>query len=247
MDVIGGDKREGLGRKAPPQFLLTLLAFVSGILLFSSLYGAEASVFKKAREQVLDAAAPVLSVFAGPIAVVNDVAGQVSDYFRALEENKALREENAELRLWMREALELRRTLRAYEGLKIYNAPPEARPINAFVIGEANDALTRSMIVNAGRVRGVRSDLAVVDEKGLIGRTVEVGADAARVLLLTDGRSRVPVVIEGADTQGLLVGRADGRPVIDITATGEVDAIAPGQRVVTSGAGGAMPPGLPIG
>lgn len=247
MDVLGQDKREGLGRKAHSRFVLVLLLLVSSMLLLSSLYAAEASVFKKARETVIDASAPVLSIFAGPIAFVQDVIGNVEDYFGVMEQNKALREENAELRQWMRQALELRATIAGYEQLQSYNAPPDILPIDAFVIGESNDVYAHSMIVNAGRRVGVARGQAVVDDRGLVGHIVDTGSNSARVLLLTDIQSRIPVYVEGADVDGILIGRSRGRPVIEFTENSEPVTLAVGQRVITSGSGGALPRGLSVG
>ena len=247
MEFLGQDKREGLGRRAHSRFVLILLILVSGILLLSSLYSAEASVFRKARESVLDAASPVLELFSGPISFVHSVAGEISDYFKVLEQNEALRAENAELRQWMNEALELRKIVAGYEGLGAYEAPPKAQPVNAFVIGETNDAFAQSMIVNAGRRRNVEVGQAVVDNAGLIGRIVDAGGRASRVLLLTDVQSRIPVYVEGADIEGILVGRNRRRPVINIIESGDVAEFQTGQRILTSGAGGVLPRDLPVG
>lgn len=247
MEYLGQDRREGLGRRANSRVILVILILVSVFLLLSSLYSAQASVFKKAREGVLDATSPVLELFAGPIAYVNGVLGYVSDYFAILEQNEALRRENAELRQWMNEALELRTTVSGFQGLQSYQAPPIAQPVDAFIIGESNDAFARSMIINAGRRKNIEAGQAVVDADGLIGRIVHTGANASRVLLLTDVQSRVPVYVEGADVDGLLVGRTRARPAITIIETsGDVE-ILPGQRVLTSGAGGVLPRGLPVG
>jgi rod shape-determining protein MreC len=247
MDYLGQDRREGLGRKANSRFTLVLLILVSVLLLLSSLYSAQASVFKKAREGVMDAASPVLSLFAGPAAYINGVFGSIGDYFNVMEQNEALRQENAELRQWMNEALELRETVAVYEALQTYAAPPEAQPVDAFVIGEANDAFARSMIVNAGRENNVEVGQAVVDDNGLVGRIVEAGSTASRILLLTDIQSRIPVYIEGADIEGILVGNTRNDPVISFTETAQHVEAQPGQRILTSGAGGALPRGLPVG
>ena len=247
MEFLGQDRREGLGRRANSRFILLLLTLVSGLLLLSSLYSAEASVFKKAREGALDAAAPVLEFFSGPVAYVNGLIGYVGDYFSVLEQNQALREENAELRQWMNEALELRQTVAAFNGLDTYAAPPTASPISAHVIGESNDAFARSMIVNAGRARNIEAGQAVVDEDGLVGRIVHTGASASRVLLLTDTQSRIPIYVEGADVEGILVGNTRKRPVISVTETSDPVELTSGQRVLTSGAGGVLPRGLPVG
>ncbi|MEM8937593.1 MAG: rod shape-determining protein MreC [Pseudomonadota bacterium] len=247
MEYLGQNKREGLGRKANSRFLLILLILVSLLLLLSSLYSARASVFEKAREGVLDATAPILEIISGPIRAVNDIIGYTSDYFSVLEQNKALREENAVLRQWMNEALELRETLAAYEGLDTFSSAPPMRSVDAFVIGEANSAYAHSMIVNAGRQRNIEVGQAVIDDRGLVGRIVDTGTRASRILLLTDVQSRVPVYIEGADVDGILVGRTRARPAISFTESAEPAELAPGQRVLTSGAGGVLPRGLPIG
>ncbi|MEO1243107.1 MAG: rod shape-determining protein MreC [Pseudomonadota bacterium] len=247
MEFLGQDRREGLGRKAHSRFVLLLLILVSLLLLLSSLYSAQASVFQKAREGVIDAASPVLELFSGPISYVNGVVGNVSDYFNVLKQNEALRAENAELRQWMEEALELREVVASYEGLQTYEAPPEAQPVDAYVIGESNDAFARSMLVNAGRARNIEVGQAVVDEKGLVGRIVDTGVNASRVLLLTDIQSRVPVYVEGADVEGILVGNTRSRPTISFTASSEPAEVIPGQRVMTSGAGGVLPRGVPVG
>lgn len=247
MEFLGQDRREGLGRKAHSRFVLLLLILVSVLLLLSSLYSAQASVFQKAREGVIDAASPILELFSGPIAYVNGVVGDVSDYFNVLKQNEALRAENAELRQWMEEALELREVVAGYEGLQTYEAPPEAQPVDAYVIGESNDAFARSMLVNAGRARNIEVGQAVVDENGLVGRIVDTGVNASRVLLLTDIQSRVPVYVEGADVEGILVGNTRPKPTISFTASTEPAEVIPGQRVLTSGAGGVLPRGLPVG
>ncbi len=247
MEYLGQDRREGLGRRANSRFVLILLILVCVLLLLSSLYSAQASVFKKAREGVMDAASPVLEVFSGPIGYVNDVVGYVGDYFNVLKQNKALREENAELRQWMNEALELRSIVAVYENLPGYQEPPQAQPVDAYVIGEANDAFVQSMIVNAGRARNVEEGHAVIDDKGLIGRIVDAGSGASRVLLLTNIQSRIPVYVEGADIEGILTGNSKEKPVISFTENSDPVEVTPGQRVLTSGAGGVIPRGLPVG
>jgi rod shape-determining protein MreC len=247
MDVLGKEGRETFGRRSDTQVGHLLFSLVSLILLLSSLYAAEATVFKRARETALEAASPVLNALSGPISWVQDRIGDVGDYFRVLEQNKALREENAALRQWEDEARSLRGVISALEELDAYEAPPTVKPINAFVIGEANDAYARSMIVSAGEKKGVKAGLAAVDERGMIGRIVDVSENASRILLLNDIQSRIPVFVEGSYVEGLLVGRSTSRPTIAVTMLANGDKIEPGQRVITSGAGGVLPRGLVVG
>ena len=247
MNVLGHERREGLGRKSNSRIGLALLLLLSIFFLLSSLYAAEASVFRKARESAIEASAPLLSVFAGPIAFIQDRVGGVKDYFSVLEQNKALREENASLREWEREARYLRSIVDEYEAIGLYKAPPAIRPVNAFVIGETNDAFAHSMIVNAGRSDDIAPGQAVVDADGLVGRTVDVARHAARVLLLTDVQSRVPVYVDGVYVDGILAGRTSDRPEIVFTLNGDLDRVSAGQKVFTSGVGGSLPRGIYIG
>ncbi|MEM9015299.1 MAG: rod shape-determining protein MreC, partial [Pseudomonadota bacterium] len=111
----------------------------------------------------------------------------------------------------------------------------------------SGDAFGRSMIVNAGRARNVEAGQAVVDDQGFIGRVVDAGTRASRVLLLTDSQSRVPVFVEGAEVEGILVGNSKDRPTISFTRDSEPREVIQGQRILTSGAGGVLPRGLPVG
>ncbi|MEM9234922.1 MAG: hypothetical protein AAGA69_11890, partial [Pseudomonadota bacterium] len=138
-------------RKTGIVFFLTLSLSMAGL----SFYGAQASVFEKARETVLDVFEPVLTVFGAPARWVGGRVGDVQDYFRIYSENKRLREENAELRVWMQDALSLRRQIYYYEQVLETQLPEPATFIDASVIGENNGPYDNALILSAGRENGV--------------------------------------------------------------------------------------------
>ena len=80
---------------------------------------------------------------------------------------------------------------------------------------------------------------------GLVGRVAGVGNRATRVLLITDLNSRIPVLVEATRTRGILIGNNSNRPRLIHLPPGAT--VSPGDRIVTSGHGGAFPVGLPIG
>ena len=247
MEFIGDSRREAFGRRERPRTPLLLLLFVSFFMVLFSLYGAQASVFEKARESVLDTFEPVLSVIGAPVRWTGRRIGDVQDYFRVVGENERLRQENAELRAWMHEATQLQRQIAYYETILDAQLPEPAAYVDAAVIGEAGGPFARAMILSAGREDGVRTGAAVVDDGGLVGHVVTAGRGASRVLLLTDFDSRTPVFVEGVDAEALLTGRPSGRPALSFFATPPEDPIRAGSRVVTSGAGGLLPRGIPVG
>ena len=80
---------------------------------------------------------------------------------------------------------------------------------------------------------------------GAPGRMMTVGKRAARVLLITDLNSRVPVVLADSRARTILVGDNSRRPRLEFLPEGIE--VQPGERVTTSGHAGAFPPGLPVG
>jgi rod shape-determining protein MreC len=245
--VLGEVKAGSLLQREPRRFgVMFLLAFSLSMIVFS-LYGAQASVFERARATVLDVFEPVLTVVSAPIRWVGDRVGHVEDYFRLHSENKRLREENAELRMWMHQALSLRRQLSYYESVLGTRLPGQAAYIDAQVIGESNGPYDHALILSAGQKDGVATGSAVIDNEGLIGHVVSAGNGAARVLLVTDYESRVPVFIEDRQVEALLAGRSADRPVLEFLSERPERALEPGLRLVTSGAGGRLPRGIPVG
>jgi rod shape-determining protein MreC len=247
MEILGQFRREGLGRRENRRLGLIFLMALSFSMVLFSLFGARASVFEKAREALLDISEPVLSVLGSPIRWVDARFGDLSDYFDVLDENKRLREENTELRAWMHEAITLQRQLEYFRGVLGVELPEPADYVDALVIGEVDTPFQRSMILNAGASQGIENGFAVVQDAGMVGHVVTTGKSASRILLLTDPSSRTPVVVEGAELEAILVGRSRGQPALTFFAIRDPEGLQAGQRVVTSGAGGVLPRGIPIG
>ena len=143
-------------------------------------------------------------------------------------------------------ATRLRRQLSYYETILDTQLPEPAAYVDAAVIGENGGPFARALILSAGREDGVRTGSAVVDDAGLVGHVVTTGRGASRVLLLSDFDSRTPVFVEGVEAEALLTGQA-GRPALSFFARPPEDPINAGARVVTSGAGGLLPRGIPVG
>ena len=81
--------------------------------------------------------------------------------------------------------------------------------------------------------------------RGLVGRVVETGVKSANVLLLTDLNSRIPVIVGEQAKRGILAG--DNTDITHLDLLSGTTGIEVGMRVATSGHGGKLPPGVPIG
>lgn len=206
---------------------------------------ADVALVERARTAVQDAVAPLLDALSRPIATVNGIIDYASEMANLRAENAALRAENARLRQWQVSGVELMTENQRLRQLLNFAPDPSARFVSARVIGDQGGAFVRSILIAAGTLDGVRKGQAVLTGEGLVGRVADVGQRSARVLLLTDINSRVPVLVGPDRDRAVLVGDNSGQP--DLIYLGVDARPAVGDYVVTSGHGGVLPPGLPVG
>ena len=229
--------------RGPKQFSLIVCAAAALIIVL--LGKAQASIFDNARATLSDWTAPALSQLRQPLLTVERWVGDAGGIFTVYRENRQLRQENTELHKWQDVALSLENRLRRYEIL--LNAVPDPKPafITAKVIGESNRPFVKTIILDAGTRQRVTKGQAVMDERGLLGRIYVTGEQTSWVILLTDLNSRVPVVIEPSHRRALLVGDNSPAPQLELdVGDGPIKA---GDRVLSTGDGGLLPPDIPIG
>lgn len=206
---------------------------------------ADVSVMERVRAAVTDAVSPVLAVIARPVATVDRLVDEATVLSTLRAENARLRTENQHLLEWQAAARKLEAENRHLKGL--LNFAPGAEPgfITGRVIADTGGAFVHSILVSAGARDGVAKGQAVVAGDGLVGRVHTVGTRSARVLLLSDLNSRIPVVVEATRTRAVLAGDNTERPRLIHLPPGV--SLNIGDRIVTSGHGGAFPPGIPVG
>ena len=230
-------------RAAAQRLALPMLLFVSALLMI--LGKADIFVIDKTRTAVADALAPVMEAVAAPLAAVSAAVARVEDAVAVFRENANLREENARLLQWQEVARRLAAENASLRDLTKLVPDQLATSLSARIVGDSGGAFLRNVLVDAGARDGVVRGEAALTGEGLIGRVSEVGARTARILLLTDLNSHIPVMIERTSERALLDGDNSNRPRLAF-----LDAKTPivaGDRVVTNGAGGVFPPGLPVG
>ena len=222
--------------------LIFMVTLAAALLLLGR---AETYVVDRARQVVTDMAAPLLELASRPVAAARRVVESTDQYAYVFDENERLREENARLLAWKEAALKLEAKVARFEALLNVQVDPSISYVTGRVVGDSGGPFVETFIVNVGSNQNVESGQAVIDTDGLIGRIVATGANASRILLLTDLNSRVPVSIEPSRARAVLAGDNSSWPTLEYVPAGAQ--IELGDRVVTSGHGGLLPPGLPVG
>ncbi|MEJ8406612.1 rod shape-determining protein MreC [Brevundimonas vesicularis] len=191
------------------------------------------------------AAGPVGGVFAAPVRWAGAARDYVGGYFFAIGENRHLKAEIAELRGWRDEAIAQKNINGRYEALLGLRTEPPVPMATGRAISESRGPFSNAKLIDVGSAKGVRIGNPVVTEHGLVGRITGVTGGVSRVVLLTDVASRTPVMIERTDARAMLTGDGGDSPRLEfIRGSGSIKA---GDRILSSGDGGGLPRGLPIG
>ena len=219
---------------------LVVLAF--GLMLLGK---ADTFVTERMRTHVTDGLAPILDAVSRPVETLADGVATVQEVMEFRQQNALLREQRARLMGWQTVARRLEAENARLRALLNFRPDPEASFIAARVIADTGGVFAHSLVLNAGHRDGVRKGQAVVTGEGLVGRIADVGRVSGRVLLITDLNSRIPVLVEPAGVRAILAGDNSEQPRLIHLPAGV--GVGPGDRIVTSGHGGAFPPRLPVG
>jgi len=233
------DAIKAVGPATTYVFLLILSSFVLVLGRF------EPAAVERLRTAMIDTMAPILDVLARPIDTARQAAEEIESHMDLRSENTRLKGEVERLNAWQalaRNLVEENKSLRQLMGLA---ADPQTTFVTARVVADSGGPFVRTILISAGEKDGIQRGQAIATGDGIVGRIVGVGARASRVLLLTDLNSRVPVIIQGTKLRSILIGDNSTHPKLEFLASGT--SISPGDRIVTSGDGGMLPAGLPVG
>ncbi len=128
---------------------------------------------------------------------------------------------------------------------KINDVSTQSSELLAKVIIDKKSPFLRSVIVNRGSKDNVILGMAVLDEKFLVGKVVEVNYSTSRVLLLSDLNSKIPVSVEPNGVQSILSGSGSSYGEIQYI-RGDYE-LENDSEIFTSGSGGIFRSGIPIG
>lgn len=188
---------------------------------------------------------PAVVAFNAASEGISDTISWVQGLAALEAENNRLREENARLRKFEFAADRAAREIQRLQELMSVRPTFVPTLVTARVIAVEGGAYSKSVLIHAGSEDGVRVDLPVVDEQGLVGRTIRVGYRATRVLLTTDINSRIPVQVERNNQNAIVVGQ--NGELLQVLFTPNEFEVSVGDRIITSGHGGVFPADVLVG
>lgn len=225
------------------RILIGLLALaLFGIFL---LWRVDSPRVERFRAAVVDAVVPRFDWVMAPATGFGRIVENLESYTRIYEQNRELRRELQQMKAWREAALQLERKNARLLELNSVRLDPQLTHVTGVVMADSGSPFRRSILINVGRRDGLQDGWAVMDGLGVVGRIAGMGNSTARVLLLTDPSSRVPVLVQPSGQRAVLSGDNGAFPRLEFVDTPEN--LRAGDRIVTSGDGKLFPGGLLVG
>lgn len=241
-------RRPGFSRRAQYGLFIGYVVAVAGVLLAVLLLLValiDPRGFSVLRGAALDATGTISAGGRSVVRFFSDGGETIGNYFFAASQNDRLKRQLKASRTRLIEAQALEVENRRLKRLLDLSRRLTDDVTATRIVSSSFQSSRRFATMSAGSSDGVRVGQPVRSGEGLLGRVLETGRFASRVLLVTDGASNVPVRLVRDGTPAMATGRGDG--TIDIKPL-EVGAnrFRRGDIFVTSGTGGIYPPNIPV-
>lgn len=219
-----------------------LVVLLLGIFLF---WRIDSPRVERFRANLIDKVVPSFSWAAAPVTGITNIVRDFQSYQRIYDQNQDLRRELQQMKAWKEAALQLEQENARLLDLNKVRLDAKYTFVTGVVLADSGSPFRQSILLNVGSRDGILDGWAAMDGIGLVGRISGLGENTARVLLLTDTASRVPITIQPSGQKAILFGDNTAAPPIEFL--DNVDAVRPGDRVISSGDGGVFPAGLLVG
>ena len=189
--------------------------------------------------------APLVDVVSAPIRAIETMIEGVRTVASLRAENVRLQGENDLLKRWRRRAEILESENRQLRSVTGAATVKNRTPITARAVTAPGGGFAHTVLISIGRERGIVRGNPVVTADGLVGIVIDVGLKHARVLMISDINARIPVILASSSWPGLTVGQ-NGQ-FLELKFLPREANPKIGELVLTSGHGGVLPNGLPVG
>jgi rod shape-determining protein MreC len=160
-------------------------------------------------------------------------------------ENAELKQQLESVQVELQEQRALADRARGLQQLLDLRDRSKLKTMAAEIIASSASPDFQTLTLDKGRNYGLRTDMAVIANDGVVGRIVVPSGRAAKVQLLIDRNAAAGALVERSRAQGVVKGTGDGRLQLEFVS--ETADVAVGDLVVTSGIEGIFPKGFTIG
>jgi rod shape-determining protein MreC len=227
--------------------IIALLIF-GGILGYFLSFGPDST--RKLQAGVYQWIAPLLTSGSGIQKQITQVRSGLKSLEELEKDNDNLRVENRQLKATNQALRDIEQEVNRLRHSLQYKERSVFKLVPAQVVTRDATTWWRTITINRGKEDKIETDMPVITDEGLVGKTTTVSENITIVLLVADENCKVAASVEGSREQGIVQGeRIIGglTPLLDLNFLTKQANLQPGQKVYTSGVGGVFPSGLLIG
>lgn len=240
--------RPGWSRRAQYGLFFSFLAVIAGLIIGVFLLGLSLvapRTFQSVRGAALDVTAPISGALNEVTSTVGGMVSGAGNYWDAAHQNAKLKVERRKMWQRMIEAKAILQENRQLKAALQLRGRSRAAVAAGRIVGSSLSSPRRFAVLSVGTGDGVQVGMPVRSPDGLIGRIIDAGRLASRVLLISDRSNIVPARILRSGAPVISQGRGDGTVDLRPLEVGR-NPFRRGDIVVTSGTGGLYPPLVPI-
>ena len=240
--------RPGWSRRAQYGLFFSFLAVMAGIIvgvILLTLSLVAPHQFERVRGAALDVTGPVAGALHEVTATASGIFTGAGNYWDAAGQNAELKRERSAMLQRMVEAKAIFQENRQLKATLQLRERERTTIAAGRIVGSSFNSPRRFAILSAGTSDGVRVGMPVRSPSGLVGRIIDAGTLASRVLLVSDRASIVPARLLRSGIPVIAQGRGDGTIDVRPLEVGR-NPFKRGDIIITSGTGGLYPPLVPI-
>ena len=242
-DFIIAIRSAFLKKGAAQRFSLLGLIIVSFLLLSLDLFKFKPiNIFRTFTKDLIYRGSYIISL---PQKSINNGIVLVKDHFFLFENYEKIKEELNLIKTEQREVKFLKTQNKELKNAINETLKEENQSIIAKVLLDKQSPFLKSIILNKGTKSDLKKGMAVLHQKNMIGRIVEVNYISSRALLLSDLNSKIPAKIEPSGDNTIISGM--GNNIGELLFLPKKSKIEEGNLVFTSGTDGVFKGGIPIG
>ena len=225
-------------------FILAIILFVISLILFLGRFELTQSA-KNLRSYTTSISYSISSIVSTPSKLINSGIQSIVDlkeiYNQLDEYNSNQLTDSASFQ----EVVSMKLKIAQYEDLLNITADQEYDFITSRIVANFSNKFIGTILIKSDETEKLFIDMPAAGPNGILGRVTSLDNKVARVLLLNNINSRLPVSISEDAHQGIMIGQGQNNPIIEYVR--EYKNIKVGDLVTTSGKGGVFPPYLVVG
>lgn len=233
-----------LKKQTKQKFSLLSLIILSIITLILSSF--DYKVVKSVRSGINEVIYRGSFIISAPEKIIKNINYEIRNHFGLYNNSKKLEEELDEYR-----SQKISLDILEFENQKLRQQLDDylvsTEIVFSKIIIDNKSPFLRSLVINKGSRDGIKSGMAVLDQQYLVGKVIEVNFGTSRVLLLSDINSNIPITISPGNLLAIASGTGKDQAKVNFLKKTHFDKITNESLVYSSGTGGLIKSGVPIG